>query len=52
MHLLQEKVAKLQEPFNKSQATANRIDVSQLKKNFAPCTNDEQLIPIKNPSVK
>jgi hypothetical protein len=34
MHLLQEKIAKLQESFNFYQATANRIDISQLKKNL------------------
>ena len=34
MHLLQEKVAKLQESFNFYQATANRIDILQLKKSL------------------
>ena len=34
MHLLQEKVTKLQESFYFYQATANRIDISQLKKNL------------------
>ena len=34
MHLLQEKVTKLQESFYFYQATANRIDIPQLKKNL------------------